>query len=448
MAAAPWVRPVLAAAGLALCLRVGLLAAASSVHPGRFMAPDSSEYESLGRMLLHEGRFASGPASAAQTRRTPGFPLLVASVYALVGEDPRAVVGADILLSVLTVALGAWLAHRIAGERAAWVAGLLLALDPPSVTAAGLFLTDTPFAAVLLAAVAVALGLVLDERPRALRSALFGTLLAAAALTRPIGLFLVIPASLWLALCGRLRPWSARATVSALAAFAVPWILIVGGWQARNRVAAGAFVASDGPAKFLYFSRGSDIVARRDRTSLEAARAQLTRSIEAEAQRTGRPPERLYARAAALLVARHPILFLETQVRWLPELLLGTGAAGVALALDLDAAGSPARRAAGWLVSAAAALHLLLLYAGAAWGAWRMRGEPAAARLSAALLVGLVLYFVILSTGPQAYSRFRVPFTPLLAVCAAYGLEGLLRRRPAILLRASGPGAGGCDSRR
>jgi 4-amino-4-deoxy-L-arabinose transferase-like glycosyltransferase len=447
MAAAPWVRPVLAASCLALCLRAGLFAAAASVHPGSFMVPDSSEYERLGRTLLHEGRFAAGPAAAAQTRRTPGFPLLIASVYALGWEDPRAVVGAEILLSVFTVALGAWAAHRMGGDRAAWIAGLLLALDAPSIVASCLFLSDTPFAAVLLAAVAAGLGLVLDERPRAWRSAVFGALLAAAALTRPIGLFLVFPTSLWLLLCGRRRPWSPRDTVSALAAFAVPWILLVGGWQARNRAAAGAFVASDGPAKFVYFSRGADIVARRDGTSFEAARAQLADSIEAEAERTGRPAERLYARAALDLVARHPILFLETQVRWLPELLLGTGAAGVTLALDLDGPGHPARRAVGWLVSAAAALHLLLLYAGAAWGVWHMRGESAAARLSAALLAGLVVYFVILSTGPQAYSRFRVPFTPLLALCAARGLEGFLRPRRAILLPASGPGAGESDSR-
>jgi 4-amino-4-deoxy-L-arabinose transferase-like glycosyltransferase len=425
MAAAPWVRPVLAVAVLALCLRAGVFAAASSVHPGGFMAPDSSEYDRLGRTLLHQGRFADGPGAVAQTRRTPGFPLLVAAVYALGWEDPRAVVAAGILLSALTVALAAWVAHGLGGERAAWIAGLLLAFDAPSVIASCGFLTDTPFAAVLLAAVAVALGLVFDERPRAWSSALFGALLVAAALTRPIGLFLVIPASLWLVLCGRLRPWSPRATVSALAAFAVPWILVVGGWQARNRAAAGTFVASDGPAKFLYFSRGSDIVARRDGSSYESARAQLTEAIEAEAQRTGRPAERLYARAALALVARHPILFLETQVRWLPELLLGTGAAGVSLALDLGSPGPPARRAAGGLVSAAAALHLLLLYAGAAWGVRRMCRESASARLSATLLVGLVLYFVILSTGPQGYSRFRVPFTPLLALCAARGLQGI-----------------------
>jgi hypothetical protein len=52
-----------------------------------------------------------------------------------------------------------------------------------------------------------------------------------------------------------------------------------------------------------------------------------------------------------------------------------------------------------------------------------IRNESPAHRLAAALLFGLVLYFVVLSTGPQAYSRFRVPFTPLLALLAARGLD-------------------------
>jgi hypothetical protein len=140
-------------------------------------------------------------------------------------------------------------------------------------------------------------------------------------------------------------------------------------------------------------------------------------------KRTGRPAERLYARAARALVARHPILFLKTQVRWLPELLLGTGAAGVSLAFDLGDGPDRRARAWWWALSAGAALHLLVLYAGAALGLWRMRAEAAPVRLLAVLLAGLVACFVLLSTGPQAYSRFRVPFTPLLALCAARGLE-------------------------
>jgi 4-amino-4-deoxy-L-arabinose transferase-like glycosyltransferase len=422
MSATPCWRAALAAAALALSVRAGLFMAASWAHPNSFMSPDAYGYEALARTLLHDARFAAAPAGPLQTRRTPGFPLLIAAIYAVAGEDPRAVVLVGIGISVLTVWLTAWVAGRLWGARAALIAGVLLALDIPSATASRLLLTETPFAALILAAIAAAVGLVVG-RPRARRGLLMGTLLAAAALTRPVGLFLVIPASLWLVLCGRTLRWRPRSTAWVLAALALPWILMVGGWQVRNRVAAGALVASDGPAKFVYMSRGSDILAQRDGISVEVARAQLTQSIDDEVKRTGRPAERLYAQAALALVARHPILFLKTQVRWLPELLLGTGAAGVSLAFDL--ADGPDRRARAWwwALSAGAALHLLVLYVGAARGLWRMRAEAVPVRLLAVLLAGLVAYFVLLSTGPQAYSRFRVPFTPLLALCAARGLE-------------------------
>jgi 4-amino-4-deoxy-L-arabinose transferase-like glycosyltransferase len=423
MSAPPCGRAALAAAALALSVRAGLFVAASRVHPDSFMTPDSYGYDALARTLLHDARFAAAPAGPPQTRRTPGFPLLIATTYAVAGEDPRAVVLVGIGISVLTVWLAAWVAGRLWGERAAWIAGVLLALDVPSVTASRLLLTETPFAALLLAATAAAVGLLVAGRPRAWRAFLMGTLLAVAALTRPIGLFLVIPASLWLVLCGHTLRWSPRTTAWLLAAFVLPWILMVGGWQARNRVAAGALVASDGPAKFVYLSRGSDILAQRDGTSVEVARARLTQSIDDEGKRTGRPAERLYARAALALVARHPILFLKTQVRWLPELLLGTGAAGVSLAFDLGDGPDRGARAWWWALRAGAALHLLVLYVGATHGLWRMRAEAVPVRLLAVLLAGLAAYFVLLSTGPQAYSRFRVPFTPLLALCAARGLE-------------------------
>jgi hypothetical protein len=39
------------------------------------------------------------------------------------------------------------------------------------------------------------------------------------------------------------------------------------------------------------------------------------------------------------------------------------------------------------------------------------------------LLAGVSLYFVLVSTGPQAYSRLRAPIMPLLAIGAGLGFE-------------------------
>ncbi len=45
------------------------------------------------------------------------------------------------------------------------------------------------------------------------------------------------------------------------------------------------------------------------------------------------------------------------------------------------------------------------------------------------LLAATVAYLVVISGGPEAYSRFRVPVTPLLGVLAAAGLAAWRRNR-------------------
>lgn len=417
--------------GLALALRVAAFAAATTADPSAVMTPDSYDYDRLARTLLHQGRFADGPEGPPQTRRTPGYPLLVAAVYAAAGEDPWRVVWVGIALSVLTVGLTMSVARRLWGLGPSAVAGLLLALDLPSVTAARQMLTETTFAALVVAATAVAVSLVLRDRPSSGRALLLGVLLASAALTRPIGLFLVIPMCVWLLHSGRALRWGGRATTATVVAFVVPWIVLVGGWQLRNRAVVGAFRASDGPAKFLLLSRGADVVAQRDGIPVARARADLARSIVEAERRTGVPQDRLYLRAALELVRRHPGLFLATQIRWLPELVLGTGAASLP-ALGLDAGHHPTERASLRMLSAAALVHLLLVYVGFGLCLWSVRREALPRRLAVLLMAGLVAYFVVLSTGPQAYSRFRVPFVPLLTIGAAGGLShGWDRRRRA-----------------
>jgi len=50
-------------------------------------------------------------------------------------------------------------------------------------------------------------------------------------------------------------------------------------------------------------------------------------------------------------------------------------------------------------------------------------------RLAAALLMLTVTYFVMMSLGAEAYSRFRVPFLPLYAMLAGGGAAELARWR-------------------
>jgi 4-amino-4-deoxy-L-arabinose transferase-like glycosyltransferase len=409
---------------VALAVRLTVLGTASTLSPSAVMTPDSYGYDLLARTLLHRGRFASGPLGAAQTRRTPGFPLLIAAVYGAAGrDDPRLVVLLGVVVSALTVGIASRIADRLWGTRAALVAGGLLAVDPASINAARFLLTETPFTALVALGAWAAGRLVTAERATWAFAALAGAFLASAALIRPIGLFLPLPVGIWAFYSARSLGWSRRTQATVVAAFALPWVALVGGWQLRNREAVGAYVASDGPAKFLYLTRAADIVAQKDGIPFATAREEMVHQIEDEERARGVPRERLYLRAALGMIVRHPVLFSKTQVSYLPALMLGTGAAPLETALGTDGADDLVRRGARWALRAAAALHLVLVYAGTAVCFWTARGKRVGSRLAVLLIAALTAYFVVLSTGPQAYSRFRVPFMPLLAVAAGRGLS-------------------------
>ena len=416
-----------AVAGLALAVRLAAFLGASALDPASMMTPDSYGYDRLAQTLLEHGRFAANADGPAHRRRMPGFPFLIAAVYAAAGKDARAVILVGIGLSVLTVCLASWTAWRLWGYWTGVVAGLLLAVDLPSVTASRLLLTETPFTVLVVAGTAMGVALVTGERPGARPALLMGALLAAAALTRPIGLFLVLPVVAWLVVSGRSLGWGRGTVVRTIAAFVAAWIVLVGGWQLRNQRALGAPAASDEPVKMLIHVRGIDIIVQRDGLPVEQARARMRSLTEAEhGENLSRDERQL--RVALRLIAQNPMLFLWTQVRWLPELLLGTGAAGLSVALGLEDATDLPHRVARVATSVAPALHLFVLYAGAAWCLWRVRAESVSRRAATVLMAGTIVYFIVLSAGPMAYSRFRVPFAPLLAVCAARGLQ-LARER-------------------
>jgi hypothetical protein len=55
-------------------------------------------------------------------------------------------------------------------------------------------------------------------------------------------------------------------------------------------------------------------------------------------------------------------------------------------------------------------------------------GTASARSLELWLLIGAAAYLIVISGGPEAYSRFRVPVTPELAILAAIGMREISRR--------------------
>lgn len=422
---------------LLACLVLGLLAArVGAVHWTMAHAPesvfvfDSRDYENTALALLQTGRFAVSPAEPAtpQIRRTPGYPVFIAAVYKVFGQDRRAHLDAQAALGVLVVPLVFWFGKRRWGRGGAWAAALIFALDPVSFIHSGMILSETLFTLLLVAGLAAAAG-VLNSRHAAAWAAAAGVALALATLTRPIAYYLIVPILVWLAVARR------RAAIKPMIAMFLPWLLLVGGWQLHNYRITGRPVLSTIGELNMFAYRAAGVVALRDGISIQEARARLDATIPPALDTDAR--DRWMGREGLRIVMRHPALAFRTQVVGCLKMLFGPADAATREFLygrfgNFGSVGWMFKTAASpetlkWLAAHPAELarmayvqfYGLLVYvllAAALWVIWR-RPEARSPALDW-LLWGAILYFVVISAGPEANPRFRVPIMPMMAVVA------------------------------
>jgi 4-amino-4-deoxy-L-arabinose transferase-like glycosyltransferase len=447
--------------------------------PSRAVASDTASYDESARALLRTGRFAVRPErpDLPQTIRTPGYPAFLATVYALFGERHEPAVAVQVLVSVGTIALAYGVACRVFGRRAAGVAAVLLALDPDSFVFSQLLLTETLFTFVLLVAVASGVRLLSSERPHKGWAALLGVALAVCTLIRPINYYLVFAILLGLlALAGlpgardnrswflsvgpngsRTASWGWKGTLIVLVLVAVPSVVLVGGWQVRNYVVSDSWEFSHIRGGNLLFYRGADIVARRDGITLDQARERISAALPNTAGWPSAAVYALHAREGTALIRKHPWLFVRGELRGLLEMTLvpGEGSLLRYLGVSPEKEGpmgdlvrvwtspdlSPSGYVRKWLVERpilfaaflCALLYLCFLYSGllisvGSFGKRCLQQGRCALPVAHLFIAGIVVYLAILSAGPEAYSRFRVPIMPLLALYSGAGMGAISAR--------------------
>jgi 4-amino-4-deoxy-L-arabinose transferase-like glycosyltransferase len=143
---------------LALLLRVGFALFENARSGSTLEWPDEELHWQIARNLAEHGKFVTDDGRLAA--RMPLYPAFL-SLFATLG--PAGVPAARIaqaILSALVVPIGVWLARRAFGQRAAWLAGGLLALDPYATYFAARLLTEVPFT---LVAVGLIAGAICDD---------------------------------------------------------------------------------------------------------------------------------------------------------------------------------------------------------------------------------------------------------------------------------------------
>lgn len=386
-----------------------------------FWAPDSLEYDLLGRNLARHGVFSQSlaPPFTPDLQRTPLFPLQIALAYLVAGYlPPRAVtlaVAGTVAIGALTSVLLARLVTWWAGRRAGLVAGLLLAFDLTSIVYASMLLSEVLFT-LLLTAVLLALARYCRQADARL-ALLAGAGLGLATLTRPIGVFLVVALAPVFFLARGRRGWPRALRDLVLCALALGVLVLP--WSWRTRAAGGTDVVATQAAINAYFHRGALIAAWGTGRTSEDVRAEMEAAFQQEAAARGWSEEeqvRVMQERAARLIAEHRLLYLRLQLRGMLQ-LLGPETDALFDVLGLRAA--PHQRPARGVYTAWKAVgmvQLAVVYALAMVGALALARRRRWAEL--ALLTLPVAYFLAVS-GPEAYARFRVPVMPAIVVLAS-----------------------------
>jgi len=383
-------------------------------HPHRAMSPDSPLYLELGHNFT--SAYVSNDAAYQSTSvlRTPGYPLFCYLWFRVLGDSVLSILVAQNLVSLFSVFVVYLLTCRIVGRQAAAWAAVLVSMDPLAITYANMIRNEVVFSVILMLATLQWHRSL--EQARAAGAAATGFLFGLATLVRPVTTYLIVfllPADVYLR---RGRQLSAVMTAWLLAGFLIP----VGGWISRNHSVAGQLTISSIQAENLLYYRAAGAIAEETGESrrVVAERMQLaTNSRQPDAAAATEDPE---AANALTLLVRHPYGATASTLRGLGRVVFGPGTAALGqLLFDKSLTG------ARWL-SLPLAGYLAVLYLGLAFG---LRVLLRQNNTEALIYLGtIVLYTVLFSSGPEAYSRFRAPIIPLVSVVAGLGLATLTNR--------------------
>lgn len=402
-------------AGLVARLIVFFMAAGD---PERFYTLDARGYMAAAHDLRAAYFTPDSATWAIGLARTPGYPVFAAGGLSIHPSE-AAVVLAQIVVALATIWCLLRVGVRHVDPRTGIIAAMLFALDPASVLYANVLQPEICFTALLVVGVSFWFQAGSSMTGSLLRGAIAGACMGAATLFRPIGLFLPFAFTV-ISVFGR-RGLHARRLVGFLIAF----LALPGAWIARNVYATGVPILSTIEGENLLNYRAAGALAFEEQRDIEDARKELRTEIERTMPAGAGPAELSHrqSRLAVRVLVEHPSGAFRSAADGAVRLLTGTGATMLQHLRHGSMEEAPVDGSSA-ILQGLALTYLLSLYAASLRGAVLMRREGQGDVAATCLI--LIAYFVLISAGPEANTRFRVPLMPFLALLAARGLQ----RRP------------------
>jgi hypothetical protein len=319
---------------LAILLALGALIRLAFLFrsPVFYVGGDSQTYLLPAYELVHEGDWDLG------NRRPPLYPLFLAAVMFLFGEDTRAISFVQHALGLATIA-AAYALGRVAANRAVGIfAGLSVALSGPLLVYEHYVMSEALFT--ILATLVALACLRLRAGARPMLAIVCGLLIGLSWLTRPAGLLLapLIPLALLGQVSFRRLCALSSAALAGLAIVAVPWLValaVLHGSPSVLGVGNNLIWRVTRNDIVLILPRDniqpqqSDPAAAQKRYVLDQARRKelpddIADGLERRFGLSELQSDRLLAETALEIIAAKPILYLQTTAEITADLFIGT----------------------------------------------------------------------------------------------------------------------------
>ncbi len=310
---------------LALILRLTLFFFILKIDPNNFCQSDSGVYLQIADNLLKTGTFSSSSKAPFEPEynRTPAYPVFLAPFRAA-SNRVNSIILFQVFLSILSVYLVMYFCRQLLqlSVTASALAGLVLALDVPSIVLANSVLTETLVTFLLLS------GVILTFRyfktGKTVLLVISGVIYGLSSLCRPSALLL--PVFILVALFFAEVSYSRKGILS-LCLFIIAYTAVLSPWLIRNKaIFGGAFLSTISYDNLLYV-QAAGVKSVHDRVSLDETRRYLVKDFESrnlESINAGNllKIKKLEGKEAVEIIKTHPLIYAYNYCRSVLNMLL------------------------------------------------------------------------------------------------------------------------------
>lgn len=413
-----------------------------------FLWNDAARYDFAAHAVMQPGMIVAWPGSLENEfgKVPPGYPLFWAGLHLLFDNRDEIVVLTNIFLSLITISLVYAVAKHLFDARMALLASLLVSLDIASFSYSLQAMSEIPFTVFLMTMILAGVCFFTNKSSGSW-ACLIGVTLAGATLVRAISYYLIVPFLLIVLTWAWLQHQPLKKMFANVGLVLLPFVISVGAVQLYNYTQSGSWGFTTVGGYNMYYYRAAAIVALRDNISLIDARQTFDKELE---RYCNIHPETRQWNVFQLgdwmmgqglaTVQQYPAQFLKTEINGAIPMMLGGGDGPLLRMLNIpvvtveDSETFAALKnfefallfkrfaSSMSLVSFILAVgYLGIIYLGVFFWVARvlLHRQFAVVHL---FIWTIILYFVVVSAGPEAGSRFRVPIMPALALYAAGGL--------------------------